>query len=402
MSGVSCDVCHSMSEGHGASQAFFGLKPGNKDAIVYGPHGKGTTGDPALTKNPFHRSEQRDLFKSSEMCQNCHELIVPNGLRLQETYSEWENSPWAKEGVTCQGCHMSPTPGRPVPRERGVIAEIGGVDLPERYLSDHSFLGPDQHWDELYPFRSIDGQEPDARMKRRNVDLQKKVAAQRSALMRGAATLHVQAPSSVSDGQKISLSGTIENKATGHHFPSGFPWRQAWVEVTLTDAKEMVLFQSGDLDGNGDLRNGFSKEVKDGKIQMDDSLVNLSPQILVRGFKGNDVEVAFPLAEEDAPSPTVFPAVSPQTLYNGADNARIIKRGIPARESRPFSYRIPLPKNTVGPISYRLRLLYRSYPPHYLDYFMKYYPEQKGLLQEMKNRLQIFEVDSITGKINVQ
>jgi hypothetical protein len=132
MSGVSCDVCHSMSEEHGASQAFFGLKSGNKDAIVYGPHGKGTKDDPALTKSSFHRSEQRDIFKSSEMCQNCHELMVPNGFRLQETYREWKDSPWAKEGVTCQGCHMSPTPGRPVPRERGFIAEIDSADLPER------------------------------------------------------------------------------------------------------------------------------------------------------------------------------------------------------------------------------------------------------------------------------
>jgi hypothetical protein len=399
MSGVSCVVCHSIKESHGASQAFFGLKPGN---TVYGPHGKGTEGDPPFGRMTAHQAEQKDIFKSSELCQNCHELMVSNGLRLQETYSEWKNSPWAKEGVTCQQCHMSSTPGRVSKPERGVIAEVGGVDLPERPLSDHSFLGPDQHWDENYPFRSMDGKAADPRTKRRNVDLQKRLSEKRTALMRGAALLHVTAPSSLSPKGKIRLDVQVENKFAGHHFPSGFPWRQAWIEIKMMDAKETVFFQSGDVDENGDLRNGFSHAVKEGRVAIDHALVNLSPQILVRGFKGNDVEVAFPLAEEDAPSPTVFQAVSPQTVYNGAENARIVKRSIPARESRAFHYAIPLSEKVAGPISYTVRLLYRPYPPHYLDYFVKYYPDQKELLKQMKDRLQIYEVDSISGKIDVR
>jgi hypothetical protein len=150
MAGVSCDVCHSIEKGHGQSQAYVDLKPGH---TVYGPVGKGTPDDPPPAPNDFHATEQRDLFKSSAMCQQCHEAIVPNGLRLQETYSEWKESPWAKEGVTCQSCHMGPIPGRPSERKQGEIAQVAGLKLPKRPMSDHSFIGVDYHWTPDFPLR---------------------------------------------------------------------------------------------------------------------------------------------------------------------------------------------------------------------------------------------------------
>ena len=128
---------------------------------------------------------------------------------------------------------------------------------------------------------------------------------------------------------------------------------------------------------------------------------SLQAQATVRGFRGNDVELPFPLAEEDAPSPTVFPSVGPQSVYNGADNARIVKRGIPARESRTFSYPIRIPDGVSGPVTYSARLLYRNYPPYYFDYFARYYTDLKGLLNTLKTKLEIYEVHAVSGKIEV-
>ncbi|MEK6549092.1 MAG: multiheme c-type cytochrome [Nitrospirota bacterium] len=398
LAGVSCEVCHSMNKSHGQAQAFFELKPSNK---VYGPHGKGGEKDPPPAKSDFHETEQQDVFKSSQLCQQCHEVIVPNGLRLQETYTEWKLSPWAKEGVTCQSCHMGPVPGKPSERPVGEIAQVAGVELPKRPLSDHSFTGVDYHWTDDYPFRGKGGVAPDDRTKKRNVKIQADLAKKRQELMRNAAKLHVSGPASLAPGSKASLAVRIENTFTGHHFPGGFPWRQAWVEVKYTDAKGNVFFQSGDLDSDGDLRNQFSKDVNAGKVKEDRHLVNLQAQATVRGFRGNDVELPFPLAEEDAPSPTVFPSVGPQSVYNGADNARIIKRGIPARDSRTFSYPIRVPEGMSGPVTYSVRLLYRNYPPYYFDYFARYYTDLKGLLDTLKTKLEIYEVDAVIGKIEL-
>lgn len=396
MTGVSCDACHNIDHNHGQSQGYVGLKPTNK---VYGPNGKGGENDPPPAKSEFHEAEQRDMFKSSKMCQQCHEVIVPNGLRLQETYVEWKESPWAKEGVSCQACHMSPTPGKPAEKQMGQIAEVAGVDLPKRPISDHSFLGVDYHWTDEYPLRGKGGTEPDDRTKKRNVKMQADLAKKRQELMRNAARLHVSQPTYLAPGDKGTLSVRIENTFTGHHFPGGFPWRQAWLEVTYTDAQGKVFFQSGDVDSNGDLRNQFSRDVGAGKVKSDSHLVNLQSQATVRGFRGNDVELAFPLAEEDTPSPTIFPSVSPQAVYNGADNARIVKRGIAARDSRTFSYPIRMPEGASGPITYNVRLLYRNYPPYYFDYFARYYTGQKDLLAGMKAKIETYEVDTVSGKI---
>ncbi|MEW6324993.1 MAG: multiheme c-type cytochrome [Nitrospirota bacterium] len=393
LEGVTCDVCHSVSKEHGQVNTLFRLKPGNK---VYGPHGKGGKDDPAPAKIDFHQAEQRDVFKKSEMCQHCHELYVPNGLRLQETYSEWKNSPWAKEGVPCQSCHMGPEPGKPSERPLGPIAEAGDLELPERPLSDHSFIGVDYHWTDDYPLPG-----GSKRTKERNAKLQAQLKEKREELMRNAAKLHVKAPATLAPGRKGVLSVRIENAFSGHHFPTGFPWRQVWVEVTYTDQHGKAFFQSGDLDSNGDIRNRFSPDVSAGLVKRDKHLVSLQTQILVRGFKGNDVEVMFPLAEEDAPAPTVFPAVTPQLVYNGAENARMVKRGIPARESRSYTYPIAVPRDLQGTVAYTVRLLYRNFPPYYFNYLTRYYPDLKDLLASMKSKLEIYEVDSVSGEIQM-
>lgn len=49
-------------------------------------------------------------FESSEFCKSCHTSketgVKLNGKRLMEVYTEWEKSPFAKQGIQCQNCHM--------------------------------------------------------------------------------------------------------------------------------------------------------------------------------------------------------------------------------------------------------------------------------------------------------
>jgi hypothetical protein len=49
------------------------------------------------------------FFESSEFCKECHQFpqeLAINGKPLENTYVEWQSSPQAAEGTTCQGCHM--------------------------------------------------------------------------------------------------------------------------------------------------------------------------------------------------------------------------------------------------------------------------------------------------------
>jgi len=49
-------------------------------------------------------------FERAEFCKGCHQFELDgfalNGKLLQNTYDEWRASPQAREGKTCQSCHM--------------------------------------------------------------------------------------------------------------------------------------------------------------------------------------------------------------------------------------------------------------------------------------------------------
>lgn len=58
-----------------------------------------------------HRGVTRTpAYLSSEFCRDCHQFTADgfavNGKLLQNTYEEWKASPFARQGVQCQDCHM--------------------------------------------------------------------------------------------------------------------------------------------------------------------------------------------------------------------------------------------------------------------------------------------------------
>jgi hypothetical protein len=49
-------------------------------------------------------------FERAEFCKGCHQFepngYALNGKLLENTYNEWKEGPYAREGKACQGCHM--------------------------------------------------------------------------------------------------------------------------------------------------------------------------------------------------------------------------------------------------------------------------------------------------------
>jgi mono/diheme cytochrome c family protein len=96
--GVGCAACHARG-----SQRF-------------GPPPLPTTLAPLVAKYPAPHGpvNTRDFFERVEFCAGCHQFAegrAPkvNGAFLQNTVEEWRTSRAAREGKTCQTCHM---PGR--------------------------------------------------------------------------------------------------------------------------------------------------------------------------------------------------------------------------------------------------------------------------------------------------
>lgn len=61
---------------------------------------------------PHGGAERLVAFERSEFCAGCHQFpreAAVNGKALENTFVEWQASPFAAQGRTCQSCHM---PGR--------------------------------------------------------------------------------------------------------------------------------------------------------------------------------------------------------------------------------------------------------------------------------------------------
>jgi hypothetical protein len=117
------------------------------------------------------------------------------------------------------------------------------VDAPEREVHDHTWwtvdlpLSPDFLTEEQYAAK-------------------REVVA---ATLASAASVEVDAAPIWPRGQPFDLFVTVHNLIDGHAFPTGSTFnRQVWLEVVARDAEGTVLFETGTLDDNGDLRNYFS------------------------------------------------------------------------------------------------------------------------------------------------
>ena len=99
--GVACPACH--LRGHRR----FG--PPQRDSGPGGPVGPVGQGDADAPHGGVHRAT---WFEKSEFCAPCHQFpqdYAINGKPLENTFVEWQASPQAARGITCQNCHM---PGR--------------------------------------------------------------------------------------------------------------------------------------------------------------------------------------------------------------------------------------------------------------------------------------------------
>lgn len=81
--------------------------------------------------------DRRQVAESSAMCGSCHDIVLPNGVHLERTYLEWQESVFDKPvdqgGLSCGGCHMEGTDD--------VIADVEGVPLRRR--KEHAWPGVD-------------------------------------------------------------------------------------------------------------------------------------------------------------------------------------------------------------------------------------------------------------------
>jgi hypothetical protein len=190
--GTHCDFCHKVAgpgEGEiGLSHGRFGLRLSrpSEGQRFFGPLDDVDRGEDV--HSPFMRD--------SRYCASCHEGIV-FGVHVYTTYSEWQASPAAKAGRSCQSCHM-----RPTGRMTNIAPGKGGIERDPATLGNHTF------WD---------GSQ--AAMLRRCLDLR------------------------VDFGDEVTLRLTA--RGVGHRVPTGYIDRQLILGVEAEDAQGRELVVEG-------------------------------------------------------------------------------------------------------------------------------------------------------------
>ncbi len=288
--GVTCDLCHTISGITAIENANLLLAPGE---VKYG-----TIVNPVATN--AHKSEYQPLYKTSEYCGACHDIIVDKTLGLETTFAEWQNGGFAATGKTCNDCHMPTYTGSAAP------------GAPVRTLHRHTFIGTDLAF----------------------IDFPQKAEQLRlvTELLQNAVTMNVITPSSAAAGAQIAFQVELINDKTGHDVPSGASFlRQVWLDVTVRDASGSLLFSSGQLDANDDLMDEESKFP-----QRDSSLFNL--QSVMRRADGSKTMLTWDVYSLDNPA-----------LHAG--------------QTQLASYAFDVPPLTTGPLSINATLRYRSFPP---------------------------------------
>ncbi len=427
LEGITCVVCHRLNKEYGKQSGRLKYEKGDVFQPIYGPLGndilKRVIDDPdsdVTTQansagEKIHTQAKKSAFlEASAFCATCHDVNLVNGFRLEEAFSEYKNSPAAAKKISCQDCHMGKIQGKFLEEgnyEYGFASSLAKDPKKDRRkITSHFFAGPDysilhpgifphnpeakkiasaEDW-LCFDFKSEWGkkeyeealvgmdssklfplawQDSTRRQKARKVidkqmsllhyaERQRRIVLQEGFVL---GDVQVHEP----QGEKISFTVDILNGTDGHGVPTGFSAeRITFLEVTVYDREGKIVFQSGDKDPNGDLRNAHSLYVHNGELPRDPYLLSLQSKFITRSIRGGEKEQVLPINFSTDPLPFLRPATTPNILTGRPGGVRIHKKNILPGDKRQAYYEF---EGKKGPFRARLRLIAGMVPPHLIN-----------------------------------
>jgi hypothetical protein len=218
--GVTCDFCHSVVAINTSD---------TEESFVMSPVKTGHKSN-EMTNRPFHSGKSTAFITSSEFCGGCHEYNDDSGIVLMGTYTEWKESPYAKQGVQCKDCHT--------PHDEGAVKEQSTVKFREAMIHGSALTG--------------------------TLSLERETKA-----------IDTHIHNVERNGGNVTVFVQLSNTGSGHKVPTGIPSRNLVLicEVkTMQDGKTMIR------------QKVYSKKVVDqrtGKAFMNDSDLLLGPGRIV-------------------------------------------------------------------------------------------------------------------------
>ncbi len=356
--GVGCTLCHQIQPGNlGPPASFSGHFLIGTNREIFGPYHDVFTMPMQRHVNytPMFGAHVQD----SALCATCHTLFTPildsagqsvGEFPEQVPYLEWRNSDYARRGQHCQDCHMAR-------RDEAVKVSSRPPWLdPRTPFWKHQFVGGNAF---LLRMFADDTKRLDANANARQFEpLIEKTRDQ----LRRAARLHVQGRR---EAGTVVLRVEVENLA-GHKFPTGHPYRRAWLHVRITDARKRTLFESGAVDKWGAIRGvpeGHAPH-RDLITRAEDVQIYQSVMADLQGRATWSLLRGASYLKDNRLPPRGF-------LADGPDGVQVAVRGGAELDANfnaqsngrdEVTYRIALPESK-GTLSVEVELLYQSVPP---------------------------------------
>ncbi len=489
--GITCISCHRVNKPYGKISGRQALVEGDIFDKVYGTRGNDNLAEAiesgkyniqperGRAGRPVHGEVEKSFYLvTPAFCGSCHDVNLFNGFRLEEAFSDFKTSPAAREGVTCQDCHMGKVPGVFLGEDNYAhepAAVVGGKPTPPRKRTNHMFAGPDysivhpgifphnveaqkvatlrewlqfdyaagwgtdafedgisaggefpsyqlrdisftnllkqrvptsildrlkklnnnemttrenflKHLAKTGNFKIVDYKNDilehaqvdldnfrwgtrDDRVEARdiietNLALLERINQERYQVLRAGIVLGDVVVDKV-DRNGIKFKVQVSNGTNGHSVPTGFDAeRLFYLRVTVTDRNGKVVFQSGDLDPNGDVRDLHSLYVHDGKLPLDDQLFSLQSRFLVRMNRGGEREQVLAVNYSPDPLPFVRPSTRSTLLLGRPVGARKHRQVIPPLASRWPEYKVDrsLLAGSEGPYQLNVKFICQMVP----------------------------------------
>lgn len=394
--GVSCTPCHIQSADSIGLHFSGNLKFDTLDQPLYGPYGYPEDPNPIfgapMTAFVGYQPQYGAHIHDAGLCAGCHTLqtatadlegnLTGNIFTEQATYHEWLNSKFnnkehTETGVTCQGCHV------PQITDGGVVISANYLFLqPRSPFGQHQFAGANTFMLELLK-NNIGQLQLFASPTQFDSTISRTERMLRSGLVLEASMASRDADTSFVDVKLLN--------AAGHKFPSGYPARRAWVELTMTDAEGDTIFRSGGWDDTYEVigHDASWEPHYDVINQPDQAQIYEMVMADVNGDKTTTLERADTKLKDNRLVPELF--TTTHYTYDTTSIANVPvsdidfnhdDMGVEGSGSDVVHYHVPM-NGYAGTVHVSARVWYQSAPPKWMEEMFSYSSDEIDAFRDM-------------------